>query len=49
MSSQGGEALVYNTMAKPKKKPEDPSKEGLSVEEKVTIWAHGKLSPNKQG
>ena len=49
MSSQGGEALVFNTMVKPNGKPEETRKEGLSVEAKVMIWAHGKLSPNKKG
>ena len=49
MPSRGGEARAFNTMVTPKEQPEESRKEGLSVEEKVMIWAHGKLSPNKKG
>ena len=40
---------MFNTMVKPKGQPEETSKEGLSVEEKVMIRAQRKISPNKEG
>ena len=49
MPSHGEEALVFNTMAKPRVPPEESNKEGLSLEEKVMVWATGKLSPSKNG
>ena len=49
MPSRGAEARAFNTMVKPSDRPKESIEDGLSAEEKATVWAAGNLYLIKRG